>query len=81
MASKLTKPVEREIGSYIVTLTEHGLEPREKGRRLTVGPFSYGLLYQQGVQQASGLAPLAPRKRRKNGVSVSRGLLSTGDGK
>jgi len=70
--------VTREVGGFLVTLTVEGLVIREKGRRLAVGPFNYGALYQEGIQRQSGLASLKPRKVTKK---VSRGLLTTGQGK
>lgn len=48
MATKLSRASEkvvREVGGYIVTLTPEGIYLREKGRRLTLGPKSYGALW------------------------------------
>ena len=71
MATKLEKPLEREVGGLIVTLAPEGIYIREKGRRLKVGPLGYGVLYQRGV--VSALPSLRNSKR------VTRGLLSTRD--
>ncbi len=71
--------VTREVGKYLVTLTVDGLVIREKGRRLEVGPLSYEILYQDSLQRQAGFNPI---KARTGSVhKVSRGLLSTGDGK
>jgi hypothetical protein len=74
--------VVREVNGYIVRVTQLGLYIRKSGTRLEVGPFDFGALYQDGVQRASGLAPVKPRKpARKGAVAVSRGLLQTGRGR
>jgi hypothetical protein len=73
--------VTREIDGLLVTLSNEGLFLREKGRKLTVGPFDFKHLYQDGVQRQAGNAPLKPRTPRKGSKQVKRGLLATGDGK
>lgn len=71
--------ITREVKGLLVTIDGDGhILLREKGRRLTVGPFEIAQLYQEGIQRQAGKAPIKPRKATK---SVSRGLLKTGDGK
>ena len=74
--------VVRDVHGYLVRVTQLGLYIRKSGTRLEVGPFDFGVLYQDGVQRANGLAPVKPRKpARKGAISVSRGLLQTGRGR
>ena len=83
MATKLTKPVAREVvnlrgQSIIVTLTQVGLELRYKGKRTT-----YTLPYEQALFRAAQLtadAIVAKRHEEKGPRrrGVKRGLLSIG---
>lgn len=65
--------------NIVITLTTEGIYTREKGRRTTYGPYTYGSLHLRCAevnvaatlrQKAEGKAP---RRRR-----VSRGLLTSG---
>ena len=72
----------RDVHGYLVRVTRMGLYIRKAGTRLEIGPFDFGVLYQDGVQRAAGLAPMKPRKPlRKGSVTVSRGLLQTERGR
>jgi hypothetical protein len=74
--------VVRDVQGYLVRVTLLGLYIRKSGTRLEVGPFDFGVLYQDGVQRAKGLVPVKPRKpMRKGATTVSRGLLQTGRGR
>lgn len=74
--------VVRDVHGYLVRVTRQGLYIRKAGTRLEVGPFDFGVMYQDGVQRANGLAPMKPRKPlRKGSVAVSRGLLQTERGR
>lgn len=85
MATLCVKPVSREVVSggkaYIVTMTHAGVTIREKGKRTTYGPVSWGLVLQKGAEQA---AVTQIRERQEAHPSrrvvrrVSRGLLSVG---
>jgi hypothetical protein len=74
--------VVRDVHGYLVRVTLRGLYIRKSGTRLEIGPFDFGVLYQDGVQRAQGLAPVKPRKPvRKGAIAVSRGLLQTERGR
>lgn len=86
MATILSKPVAREVVSggkwYVVTMTHAGITIREKGKRTTFGPVSWGLIFVQGAKFAAA-AHIHEREQkreerggRKRRHHVSRGLLS-----
>jgi hypothetical protein len=75
MATKLTKPVSRldERDNLIITLAPEGVYVREKGRRTSYGPLSYGAL----KLRCAMVNAEATRKERKT-RRVSRNLLKLG---
>jgi hypothetical protein len=64
MATKLTKPVTREINGLIVTLTAGGITTREKGRRTEYGPVSYRAVHTIGAKLLAD-GELAAKRARK----------------
>ena len=73
MTTKLTKPLSRVIGEYVVTLSLDGIAIREKGKRLTAGPIPVGAVYQRAIQADVERT----RRTRTRHHGVSRGLLAT----
>lgn len=75
MATRLTKPVTRldERENLVITLAPEGVYVREKGRRTTYGPLSYGALKLR-CAQVNADAIRQQRKRRR----VTRNLLKLG---
>lgn len=54
MTTALTRPISRLVhsrreGLLVVRLAPEGLYIREKGRRTTYGPITYGMLFVQGA--------------------------------
>jgi hypothetical protein len=74
MATKLTKPVRREIAAengmtLIIELTPAGIMIKEKGRRTAYGPLSYAALHIRGAQLEA-----AHRAREKQLERKAKGL-------
>ena len=67
MATKLTTPVVREDtrDHYIITVAPEGLYLREKGRRTTYGPLTYGRLYLQAVRAEIERRKVEKKRQRR----------------
>lgn len=74
MATRLTKPITREINGLIVTLTAGGIVTREKGRRIEYGPVAYRRIHAIGAKDLADGQLAAKRARPRRG----RGLLKVG---
>lgn len=62
----IAKPVRRRVfdphhGELVVTMRPEGIEVREKGRRTTYGPVTYGFVYLTGARMRAD----EDRKRRR----------------
>ena len=56
--TRLTRKLRREVsdlrrGDLVITLAEEGIFMRQKGKRTTYGPISYGLVMLQGEKMAA----------------------------
>jgi ribosomal protein L27 len=74
MATKLTKPVSREIDGLIVTLTAGGIVTREKGTRTAYGPVGYRRIHTIGAKDLADGELAAKRVKRKRTSSLKVGI-------
>ena len=70
MATRLSKPVVRVVptrrdGDLVITLTAEGIMVREKGRRTTYGPISYGKVLLDGARMHVAEQKRLKAERRK----------------
>lgn len=73
----LTKPVRRETyapkwGNLMVTMTAAGIEIREKGKRTTYGPVSWGTIMQKGAELKAAETRLARASKRNTSKRRNR---------
>ena len=76
MTAPLIRPVSRVVdGRVVITLTREGVYVRERGRRQSYGPISYGTLLIQAAREYADGVRVAKRKKTRR---VTRGHLSVG---